>query len=114
MSKNRSISLFHLRVIATTLPKALFYCRLTLCGSLIKPADRSNSPMNGNARSLPVGKTRADPTPLSTLIRVKSSILRGQCGSDFPSPTSKTVGEALRRGAPRQPSLGHGTTAANN
>jgi hypothetical protein len=61
-------------------------------------ADQALDMMHSRARR---SETRADPTPLSTLIRVKSSILRGQCGSDLPRPTSKTVGEALRRGAPQ-------------
>jgi hypothetical protein len=38
MSKSRFISLFHLQVIATTLPKALFYCRLTPCEALSSPS----------------------------------------------------------------------------
>ena len=53
MSKNRSISLFHLQVIATTLPKALFYCLMTLSGSVSKPADGRNSPANGKRKVAP-------------------------------------------------------------
>ena len=53
MNKNRSTPLFHLQVIATTLLKALFYCLLTLCGSLIKSADGRNTLVNGKRKLAP-------------------------------------------------------------
>ena len=40
-------------MIATTLLKALYYCLMTLCGSLIKPADGRNSPANGRRKVAP-------------------------------------------------------------